>query len=279
MVATVEYGGLSLDVDPYHVELIEGLVGTPDIRSSDHDRLARSGVVAGVDLYGGRAVTLTITVSADAGSTQFASAVDALATAFAAPQAQENALTVQIPGVSGGARVRLLVRPRKVALPLPAEYFVGVAQAVVELFATDPLKYSDAATTITVTVSASPGGFVWPLTWPLVWAGSHSSSVVVTNSGNAPTSPLVRLWGPLTNPSITNVTTGRTVSLTLTIVTGDYVDIDFAARTVLLNGTANRYPDLNLAQWWTLAPGNSSIALTADLGAGSADIVYRSAWL
>jgi len=48
----------------------------------------------------------------------------------------------------------------------------------------------------------------------------------------------------------------------------------------MLNGTANRYPNLVRAEWWTLAPGNTTVILTADAGStGSATITWKDSYL
>jgi hypothetical protein len=66
----------------------------------------------------------------------------------------------------------------------------------------------------------------------------------------------------------------------MTIAVGDWVELDFANRTVLINGAVNRYPYLDEADWWEIAPGNTSVALSADVvEAGTAQISWRSGWL
>lgn len=277
MVASVVYNFLSLDEEPYSIVSIEGLLGSPDIRSTDQPYVGRSGLAMGRDFYGGRTVTITLTVYAP-DSDQFSFAVDALAAAFAAPRDNELSLTFTIPGVAAGLAARLLCRPRRVSLPIPSLYFNQQAEAVIELFATDPKKYANSPSSFVVSVGVTAGGFAWPFTWPLTWPGSTASAAILTNLGNVPTYPNVRFDGPLTNPAITNLNTGQTVSLTISIATGDWVDLNFANRTVLINGAVNRYPYLDDADWWAIAPGNTTVALTADAGTGTALITWRSAW-
>jgi hypothetical protein len=167
-----------------------------------------------------------------------------------------------------------------VALPQnQGQYFLGFAQAVVELFATDPHKYAYTPSSVVTSVETGLGGFSWPVSWPLTWPGVVSETIL-TNLGNASVWPTVRFDGPLTNPGITNLNTGQTVSLAMTIAVGDWVELDFANRTVLINGAVNRYPYLDAADWWEIAPGNTSVALSADIvEAGTALISWRSGWL
>lgn len=280
MTATVEFNGLSLDVDPYHLEVVEGLLSSPEIRTADLARVARDGMVAGVDRYSGRTVTMTVNISA-ADQTTFAAAVAAFSLAFTAPQADDSPLTFTIPGVAGSAAARLNVRPRKVALPIGVEYFAGVGRAAVELFASDPLIYSNAETTATLNLAQAPGGMTFDLVFDLIFGGGGSfGSATLTNSGTATAPVVIRINGPVTNPTVRNVTTGQSLTLTATLASGDYIDVDTAARTVLLNGTADRYSYLTTPQWWGIQPGANEIRYFADVTtASTATVTFRSAWV
>jgi hypothetical protein len=87
------------------------------------------------------------------------------------------------------------------------------------------------------------------------------------NQGNWITYPIIRLNGPITNPVITNSTTGQSITFTGTISAGAYYDIDleYGKKTVIDNLGVNRIstvnPSSNLATW-ALQPGNSTIAIT-----------------
>src|ERR1043166_6315458 len=113
MTATVSFAGLSLDVDPYHIVSIEGLAGSPEVRTADRPRLIRHGRVAGTDYRVGRTITITMNVSANVGSeSTFDSAVSALTEAFAVGVDDEAPLTFQVRGVCDGVQCRSNVRPR-----------------------------------------------------------------------------------------------------------------------------------------------------------------------
>jgi hypothetical protein len=87
----------------------------------------------------------------------------------------------------------------------------------------------------------------------------------VTNAGNAPVFPVIRIDGPSAVPRITltNTTTNERLHLEYEIPLGSFLEVDFAARTVLLNGVTNLYSAIQGApEWWALQPGSNSIAVT-----------------
>lgn len=280
MVATVSFNGLSLDVDPYHIVTIEGLADLPDIRSGDIDRVARDGLVSGLDVYGGRTVTITIDVVAD-DQTAFGAAMSALSAAFAGPAANPLPLSFTIPGVADGIAARLYVKPRKRTVPLPSSWFNNLSEAVVQLAAADPLLYSEVEASATLEGATVSVGRTYSRTYTMVYGASgHPGTVLVENFGTA-TAPLtLTINGPVTNPTIRNVTTGQTLSLTVGLLAGETVTLNTADRTVLLGGTADRYSWLTLPGWFGLVPGINEIQYTAlDPSTSFVQIAYRSAWI
>src|SRR5436190_22227425 len=279
--ATIAYNGLALDTYPYALDTLEGLFGSPEIVSSDLPRVSRSGMVAGTDYYRGRTVTITVNVYAD-DATTFNTAVANLGRAFAAPLATPLPLSFTIPGISDGLAAILNLRPRKLSAP----YAVGTiggrsAQVAVELYATDPLIYSAAETVAAIGLSTSGVGLQFNLTFNLSFGGATSfGGAVLLNSGSATAPAVIRINGPVTNPTVRNVTTGQSLNLTTTLVAGEFVNLDTSARTVMLNGTADRYSLLTTPQWWGLVPGLNEIRYFADVTVASISIVtYRSAWV
>lgn len=279
-MTSISYNGLDINSAPYHMQEIEGLLSSPDIRSGDYSKLSRNGMIPGTDRYSGRAVNLNLLID-HYDETSFGDAISALSSAFSAPIDSALPLTFTIRGVASGQTARLYVRPRKLNLPIDFEYFNGASYADIQLFATDPLIYSDDELTATITLAQDPGGMTFPLVFPLVFGGGGSyGSAIVTNDGNADAPVVIRINGPVTNPTVRNVTTGQSLGFTATIASGDYLLVDTLNRTVLLNGTADRYSYLTNPQWWRLAPGDNEIRYFAAItSASTAVITYRSAWL
>lgn len=274
----VEFNGLRLDGD-YEIQTIEGLADYPEVRTSDQALLARHGLHPGTDLLGGRTVTMTVTVNGDTVDA-FYNAVNALRDAFA-PAGAEMPLSFWLNGIADNAAARVNCRPRRMSLPMASDWWAGVATADIELFATDPLIYSDTLFSQTTTLPTSPTGLVWNLTWPLNWGGtSAAGSIFANNVGNFAASAVIRIDGPVTNPRVENVTAGKTIELNLVIATGDFVVIDTGDRTVLLGGTASRYSNLtNDSTWWDLQPGVNEVTFRASTTTSATmTLEFRSAW-
>lgn len=150
----------------------------------------------------------------------------------------------------------------------------------------DPLIYSQQlhAEEISPT-AASGGGFSSPLTSPLASTAGIAGQILATNLGIRPTWPLFTITGPATNPSITNVTTGKTLSLIYTLGVGEYLEVDTnpRRRTIRLNGTGNRYDALDFAgsEWFPLEPGENDLRVGLDAGGGGGSLFavdWRDAW-
>jgi hypothetical protein len=280
-VTLLQYNGLVLDTAGILVKSVKGLADAPDVSPQDQPLVARDGLAAGYDYLRGRTVQLLLDVTGTdvAG---FNAAMTALSQAFVVGGQTELPLTFQVNGVAGGNQVRVNCRTRKFSPVGITEEWINqgsASEVAIELFATDPRKYSDAAITISLSVAATPGGFTFPITFPLTFGtGGTSGIVAVENLGNIASPPSFRIYGPITNPTLRNETTGKQLSLALVVASGDYVDIDVKNSSVLLNGTANRYSSLSSAQWWYLEPGINQIRYSASSGSSTVDMTYRSAW-
>lgn len=277
----LQYNGLVLDTAGILVKSVKGLADAPDISSQDQPLVARDGLAAGYDYLRGRTVQILLDVTG-ADVAEFNAAMTALNQAFSVGGQTELPLSFQVNGIAGGNLARINCRTRKFSPIGVTEDWINngsASEVAIELFATDPRKYSDAATTVTLSVAATPGGFTFPITFPLTFgAGGTSGLVAVNNLGNISTPPFFKIYGPITNPILRNETTGKQLSLALVINSGDYVDIDVKNSSVLLNGTANRYSSLSSSQWWYLEPGVNQIRYSATSGSSTVDMTYRSAW-
>lgn len=157
--------------------------------------------------------------------------------------------------------------------PYEATYSIG-------LVAPDPLKYGAIEKVASTNLPSSTGGLTVPFTVPLsVDSVTVSGSATVENNGNLPSPPRVIVYGPVTDARLTNIATGETLFVNLTIEEGEYVDLDFATHTAYLNGTASRRGYIS-GTWFTLQPGVTEIAFNSPTysATASAQIVWRDAW-
>lgn len=90
-----------------------------------------------------------------------------------------------------------------------------------------------------------------------------TASANLDNPGTVPAKPLITITGAITNPVITNTTTGRTLSLTMAIGTGESVVVDCDHFTVT-KGSTNVLNATNVAfltDGFDLVPGNNAITI------------------
>ncbi len=130
-------------------------------------------------------------------------------------------------------------------------------------------------------------GRLYPLIHPRIYPASDPlGSIVVTNAGNADAYPLIRIYGPCTDPTLINDRADRSLVFDgLEIDPGEFVEIDTRRRTIRYNANPadSRYGTLSFpaSRWWSLAPGESTIRFVpATSSAPSlAELVYRHTYL
>lgn len=150
--------------------------------------------------------------------------------------------------------------------------------------ASDPRAYSQTETTATGAVlSAAAGGLVFPDPFAWTFGASGGGIASVTNSGDIPTPPVLRIYGAISTPTVRLVETGETISLTGSVSAGDYLELDVAERTVKLNGSASRLNllDYSATTWFELPVGVSTLRLLgASFDANARlDVLYRPAFI
>lgn len=127
---------------------------------------------------------------------------------------------------------------------------VGRIDAVATFQCADAYFYADTGVdgeggarsiTLTLVTSAGSGGIVWPVTWPLVWGTQGMRQDTVVNSGDSPSWPVITFHGPVAQPSIELVGTGRRLSLDTTLAYDRSITIDTRpwARTILRDDGAS----------------------------------------
>lgn len=113
-----------------------------------------------------------------------------------------------------------------------------------------------------------------------------TGALTATNSGGAPAHPVIEFRGPVSMPSLTNVTSGDVLEYDLDLAEGDVLTVDTAEGTVTLNATTSRLytatarsvPEQSFALW----PGTADMAYRAAPGssdpAASVTVRWRSAY-
>lgn len=140
---------------------------------------------------------------------------------------------------------------------------VTIGEFRIELIAEDPLFYAQSESSEDIT-------FV-------------SGSGVVNPGGNAPVYPVIRIYGNVTDPVITNTTLGRTVSFSgLTIGANEWVDVDMFNETAVNQDGDSVFDTIDSDDFWWLAEGNNTITISATIG-GSGNrkitITFRAGYI
>jgi len=266
---------------PFQIIDVEGLAGLPDLRSQDDNRGFNDGMFSGRDFYAGR--TLIMTVHVFGGNGNNAQQNLALFQNALNPQQQGTTpLNFQLSASDTQKVISARVRARKVLID--PEYTYGYIRTQIHLFCPDP-RYYDATPS---SLSLSPqvmGGRTYNRTYNLTYpAYNPTSSGVVTNGGWATTYPTITIVGPITNPVITNVGTGQSLTVATTMASTDTLVLDLLNKTVLLNGSTARNLLTTTSHWFGVAPGSTPINFNGNngsytAGVTSATIAYRSAYV
>lgn len=137
--------------------------------------------------------------------------------------------------------------------------------------------------TAAIVGSTYRGGLTTPVTVPGVLVGG---SLTLTNTGTTDTSLKVRIDGPVVEPGLVLGRpdgTVQTLSFDLDLTEGQWLEIDTAARTALINGLASAN-QRGVADWdmdpYPVQPGVNTLRFTAADYNDTAQMTaeYRSAW-
>jgi len=281
----MEFGSVLVGAgQSYRIKEIEGLADYPDLRINDRSRLRRDGLLSGDDFLGGRSVVATLEVPG--GTTGALAGLLGALKAALRPGQVEAPLTLQVPGIGDGGVMRLLARPRRFASKVDTRWRFAQPAVAIEFFATDPRIYDNDQQSLSTGLATSVAGLSWNLSWNLNWGGASTGNIILANNAGTYSTPwTARIDGPVTNPTIENVTTGQKLIFTadggLVVGAGEFLTVDADARTVLLGGTASRYSKLSsLSSWWELAPGTTQLRFSGTTaGAPQLTVTFRSAWI
>lgn len=160
---------------------------------------------------------------------------------------------------------------------------LGQAEIQFSAFAEDPRIYETTGVTQTITLGATIfTGFAFDLGFDFGFGGISTTAdeVIVTNTGNRPSPPILTIHGPVTNPRILNDTLSREMQFSIIVNSGETLVIDAKNKTVRLNGTTNRRNTLLAPTWFYMAPGENSIRYRAESSDPTSflEIEFSPAW-
>ena len=138
----------------------------------------------------------------------------------------------------------------------------------VQIESEKPYAEDTTATTVeSAALNAGGGGFTVPLTIPFTLTASSGGDLSVTHAGDfVQAFPILRAYGPITNPNVILRSTDERLVFDGSIASGDYWEIDLFAGTVRQNGlTRVTALDVGASTWFGIPRGTAQLQLA---GAG-----------
>ena len=288
---TFSYNGLVFGKDlPIGLIDVEG-ISDLTVEFGDSPIPRSSGHVPGLATAQPRTIILNLKANGPKRSSELADLFDEAALAFRMGQ-EPLPLTYKEPGYSERlvyARVAGVIIPRNPTLTF------GHRPFTVRLKAADPRSYSADEYGETLSIyDPSGGGLDYDKDFAESFLGGNSGEKVLHNAGNADAHPLLRFYGPtsgtVTAVKLTNLTTGQTLDISTTVLSGQILSADMRRLITVdpsetpyinLDGT-NRYGDWQLPREpFCLAPGDNLVRFEVTGTSTDAQCVvnYRDTWL
>lgn len=240
--------------------------GFPEIRDISDKRPSQNGTFDFTEFFGARAITFEVSLATEL--QDIPSITDEIL--------EDNLRKWMLPNVRAYLYVkpkgetlyrRALVRPANVGSQLNFVTNAGFRTVSMSWRGVDGVfEDAELSSTNLEVSSAVEAGRTYDQAYDKTYAASSViGAKIVRNAGNAPSFPVVYVYGACTQPRIENVTTGKKLEFlaAYTINAGEYLVIDFAEGTVYLNGdsTNSRYDKIDFAggisDWWDLQPGDN----------------------
>lgn len=279
--ATLSEGSRTLTLMPASgIGVAELDFGFPSPRTVVRDSPGRSGADDETSFHGPRTVSLSASAVTDGGKSP-AEWMDDLSW-FLHP----NRRPVLEFKREGQSKRRVTLRADALSAPLSAQ-LPNLVRITASWLAPSGREESADESMTTANPEGGESGRTYDLTFDRVYPASTGlGTIVVTNAGNADADPTLRIFGPCTDPQVTNETTGDTLKFAgITVADGDWLEVDMAEATVLLNGDASAsrfsFVDFPGSTFWTLGPGDSTVRFhpASSSGASVLEITFRSQWI
>lgn len=262
------------------VEAEDGWSSSPPVRATRTERPTADGAFGGPGFYGSRVINLQGRAVASARASMLA-AKDRIKAAIG-PRSLV-ALRVDEAHMARTAMVRL-----SDTIDLSDKGARSFAWSLT-VVADDPRRYDvNSSTASTFLPSTDATGRTYPRTYNYSYptTGVQYGSVFFHNRGDYDQCPgVITVWGPVIDPFIAHVQTGRLLAFDIDLDEGQYLEIDLLTRTAKLNGTASRAGAITQgSSWFMFVPGVNEIQFRGEVGPSSGgsepvmQVTAASAW-
>lgn len=264
--------------DPNYVGMLTELTGmdSPDVRENAEDLVQMDGGIHGDFFHGRRPITMTGLILNPT------SILDRDQKQLKVSRATEAMRGDAILDWFDAAGHRLMLKLRR---QQPTR-ITGAwqKQFMLAMVAADPRIYSysvQSAYAAAVTASGDVGR-AYDKEYDTDYGPSvPTGQLLLATLGTTLTYPVLTIYGPVVNPTVSNLTVGQQIQLNYTLVAGETLVVDTLNRTVKLAGLADRYGavDFSNTEWWGLVPDTNDIRM-GGFGSGASLVVeWRDAWL
>lgn len=252
------------------------------VRSNSGPRAWNHGSWSGVEWANERVVPLRIFVDGGTTTADWTAAHQALAAAFQPVGESVEDVELRFFLLGGDREYLMFGRPRMVE---PELEFIGLGKSYTSaaFVALNPLIFDGTESSAgPISPPTFSGGLTVPLTVPFtVDAVASGGGADLLNEGTADTGLSLRIDGPASEPFVALKRPDATYVLRFAIdlASGQWLDVDTAARTVLLGGTSSRRGQTSAdPDWPLLPPGTHRIEYRSADSSGTLTSTHRSAW-
>lgn len=258
---------------PYRIHELEGWEESPAPRYDKQPRTFAHGAHPSPVYADERIVTVTGVCWTAADRDRLLADMQA-ETAFGDDDTTEQ-LTVTAAGRTLTAQAQLIAaRPALVR----GQWGVGRFGWVLQWRCPDPMRYGPDQTAATALPDPS-GGLTYPLAYPLDYGTTGGNGqITLSNGGSAPAPIRFAVRGPL--PEGFEISAGgQRLRYPVPVPAGQVIDIDTAAGTVLVEGTASRRSNLTVADWLHIPRrGTLTVQFTSLGGARDPQAQLTATW-
>lgn len=256
MFSLVQIGDIAFNQDPHYWITDQSGLGNPPTRTVDYDMPGENFGLFVSSLYARRPFTLTATVIGD-DAADLATRRDIFAAAMDTTQGE-----VPVTFTLANGLIKQIFANCKVSDPQTTTGVVNAVDFQMQFSASFPFFTNPTVNQYTTGLPVGGGGTVPLPTVPTGLLGNSGGSVSVVNNGNAMFWPLLKIFGPVTDPQILNKTLNLALELDITISSGQYLLLDTKRKTIVDNFGTNQYSSKS-GDWWVIMPGANPIEFSA----------------
>lgn len=251
-------------------------LGAPAVRDSAVDRPGGDGTLDRTSFTGSRTVTFDLHIFGDVNASAYAYA-ERLA-AMTHPSVRPRLIITRNTPENIGVDWELELRGSPYSMTYER---TSASKLDMQLSFTAPLGYLQTSkwrsvetgqVNSTATVGWTPGVGAPQLTLPFSTGSTTSAygTLNLTVGGSAPVTPVIYIYGPVTNPEIRDDAGNRFKFAGLTLDSGQFVQIDMGAAAVRIGGAPDSsvyyLVDFSVSSFWAWRPGVHTVRYLASSG-------------